>query len=91
MNTNLTAIQRQRLNEMSDACDDVMQVLGQMYVEEGHKNDLEQALGHLYAIAGRMALEQDISWTGLCECANHHYDEEKTHDESVSVSTEQAR
>lgn len=78
MNTNLTATQRQRLNEMSDACDDVMQVLGIMYLEEGHKNDLEQALGHLYAIAGRMALEQDISWTGLCECAQHHYDDEES-------------
>lgn len=76
MNETLTPEQRTTLNELNDAGADFMTILGLYYVEEGHEKELEEALGHLYAIAGRMAVEQTISWTGLCECANHHYDKE---------------
>lgn len=78
MNTQLNAQQVNRLVELHDANRDLMQVIERAYIVEGnHHEALENALGHLYAVAGRMAVEQDISWTGLCECADHHYDEEQ--------------
>ena len=78
MNTQLTRQQVDRLTELHDANRSLMQVIERSYVMEGdHHEALEDALGHLYAVAGRMAIEQDISWTGLCQCAEHHYDEEQ--------------
>jgi hypothetical protein len=75
MNTELTSQQKGRLTELSDASRDLMQIIQLVYIEDGHQKDLEKALGDLYAVAGHMAVEQDISWTGLCECAQKHYEE----------------
>lgn len=73
MNIELTHQQKDRLTELSDASRDLMQVIQKVYIQSGHQKDLEKALGDLYAVAGRMAVEQVISWTGLCECAEKHY------------------
>jgi phosphoenolpyruvate synthase/pyruvate phosphate dikinase len=75
MNKHLTQVQKNRVVELHSEGRKLMQVIEKFYMNNANKKELEKALGDLYAVAGRMAVEQDISWTGLCECAEKHYEE----------------
>lgn len=83
----MTEVQALRLLELSDAMGILNQAVRQVategyqkeqpFLKSTNKQMLERALGQLYAVAGRMASEQDISWTEVCECACKKYDKEK--------------
>lgn len=38
---------------------------------------IEQAVGSIYAVSAKMAENQEISWTAVCDCACHEHDKEE--------------
>lgn len=86
MNNQLNEEQAERLEELAQAADALQDAIDRIYATGYHKKlhrqvitnkrNLEDTLGRLYAVAGKMAQVQDLSWTNVCECACREEKEE---------------